>query len=233
MGTANAHLTARAATFAARRTAGHVPAALGRGGTCQADCPRDRHEPRRRRRRPQAVAQRPGFSPALAAGPAPHRQAREGDGGVSTRVAACAGQGAAGLGISLYGLEHRTPADAPEQAHRPHRQPRLAAPPGPPRGFYRRPTQTHAAWEAERGPVQTGQKSPESAKKGASEPNALLELWFADASEFELLPHVVRCWMRKGQQKQVKTPGKNRRLAAFGALGYGHHAGGLFLHHTQ
>src|SRR3989442_129608 len=49
----------------------------------------------------------------------------------------------------------------------------------------------------------------------------------------ELLPHVVRCWMRKGQQKQVKTPGKNRRLAAFGALGYGHHAGGLFLHHTQ
>ncbi len=39
--------------------------------------------------------------------------------------------------------------------------------------------------------------------------------------------------MRKGRQKQVKTPGKNRRLAAFGALGYGHHASGLFLHHTQ
>jgi hypothetical protein len=39
--------------------------------------------------------------------------------------------------------------------------------------------------------------------------------------------------MRKGEQKQVKTPGRNRRLAAFGALGYGHHAGGLFLHHTQ
>lgn len=39
--------------------------------------------------------------------------------------------------------------------------------------------------------------------------------------------------MRKGQQKQVKTPGKNRRLAAFGAMGYGTHAGGLFLHHTQ
>lgn len=39
--------------------------------------------------------------------------------------------------------------------------------------------------------------------------------------------------MRKGQQTQVKTPGKNRRLAAFGAIGYGYHAGGLFLHHTQ
>lgn len=47
------------------------------------------------------------------------------------------------------------------------------------------------------------------------------------------MPHVVRCWMRKGEQKQVRTPGKNRRLAAFGALGYGHHAGGLFLHYTQ
>jgi transposase len=31
----------------------------------------------------------------------------------------------------------------------------------------------------------------------------------------------------------VRTPGKNKRLAAFGALGYGYHAGGLFLHHAQ
>jgi transposase len=60
--------------------------------------------------------------------------------------------------------------------------------------------------------------------------NASYELWYADASEFELLPHLVRCWMPKGRQRAVKTPGKNRKLAAFGACCFGQ---GLFLHHTQ
>ena len=36
--------------------------------------------------------------------------------------------------------------------------------------------------------------------------------------------------MPKGKQPAVRTPGKNRRLAAFGAFCYGR---GLFLHHTQ
>lgn len=36
--------------------------------------------------------------------------------------------------------------------------------------------------------------------------------------------------MRKGHQRAVKTPGKNRKIAAFGALCYGC---GLFLHNTQ
>jgi transposase len=36
--------------------------------------------------------------------------------------------------------------------------------------------------------------------------------------------------MPKGRQLAVKTPGKNKKLAAFGALCYGR---GLFLHHTQ
>lgn len=36
--------------------------------------------------------------------------------------------------------------------------------------------------------------------------------------------------MRCGQQEEVRTPGKNKKLAAFGALGYGR---GLFWHHTQ
>jgi transposase len=36
--------------------------------------------------------------------------------------------------------------------------------------------------------------------------------------------------MPRGRQLAVKTPGKNRKLAAFGALGYGC---GTFLHHTQ
>lgn len=36
--------------------------------------------------------------------------------------------------------------------------------------------------------------------------------------------------MPRGEQRAVKTPGKNRRLAAFGALRYGH---GVFLPHAQ
>jgi transposase len=36
--------------------------------------------------------------------------------------------------------------------------------------------------------------------------------------------------MPRGRQLKVRTPGKNRRLAAFGAWCYGR---GLFLHHTQ
>ncbi len=36
--------------------------------------------------------------------------------------------------------------------------------------------------------------------------------------------------MRCGKQLAVKTPGKNRKVAAFGALCYGR---GLFIHHTQ
>jgi transposase len=55
-------------------------------------------------------------------------------------------------------------------------------------------------------------------------------LWYADATEFDLLPHVARCWMRRGRQTKVPTPGKNRTVAAFGAVCYGR---GLFLHYTQ
>lgn len=36
--------------------------------------------------------------------------------------------------------------------------------------------------------------------------------------------------MRPGRQLKVPTPGKNRKVAAFGAVCYGR---GLFLHHTQ
>jgi hypothetical protein len=47
---------------------------------------------------------------------------------------------------------------------------------------------------------------------------------------FDLLPHLARCWMPRGRQRKVKTPGKNRKVAAFGAVCYGR---GSFLHHTQ
>ena len=62
------------------------------------------------------------------------------------------------------------------------------------------------------------------------QPGATYELWYADATQFQLLPHLARCWMRPGQQVKVPTPGKNRKVAAFGAVCYGR---GLFLHHTQ
>ena len=45
-----------------------------------------------------------------------------------------------------------------------------------------------------------------------------------------LHPHLVRCWMRRGRQRQVKAPGKNQKVTVFGAIGYGR---GLFVHHTQ
>ena len=61
-------------------------------------------------------------------------------------------------------------------------------------------------------------------------PGAAYELWYADATQFELLPHLARCWMRPGRQMKVPTPGKNRKVAAFGAICYGR---GLFLHHTR
>ena len=40
----------------------------------------------------------------------------------------------------------------------------------------------------------------------------------------------MRGWRPKGRQLKVKTPGKNQKVAAFGAVCYGC---GTFLHHTQ
>jgi transposase len=62
------------------------------------------------------------------------------------------------------------------------------------------------------------------------EANASFELWYADATEFDLLPHLVRCWMRKGRQRAVNTPGKNKKVAGFGAFCYGKD---LFLYQVQ
>jgi transposase len=55
-------------------------------------------------------------------------------------------------------------------------------------------------------------------------------LWYADATEFDLLPHLARCWMPRGRQTKVPTPGKNRTVAAFGAVCYGR---GLFVFYTR
>lgn len=60
-------------------------------------------------------------------------------------------------------------------------------------------------------------------------PQAGYELWYADESECHLHPYLARCWMKKGRQLKVQSPGKNRKVV-FGAWCFGR---GLFVHHTQ
>jgi len=116
------------------------------------------------------------------------------------------------------------------QAHGHHlgRQPPAAT--GPRARLRRRPPQAHAGRQTRRAGIPPNPTTIAAAKKGAIKADATFELWYADATEFDLLPHLVRCWMPKAEQRAVRTPGKNRKLAAFGALCYGC---GLFLHHTQ
>jgi transposase len=61
-------------------------------------------------------------------------------------------------------------------------------------------------------------------------PDADYELWFQDEAEFHLHPYLTAMWMLRGHQKRVPAPGRNRKVAVFGAWGYGH---GLFRYHTQ
>jgi len=56
------------------------------------------------------------------------------------------------------------------------------------------------------------------------------ELWYQDESEFHLHPHLTRAWMPRGRQMRVRSPGRNRKMTAFGAWRYGH---GSLLYHTQ
>jgi hypothetical protein len=56
------------------------------------------------------------------------------------------------------------------------------------------------------------------------------ELWFQDEAEFHLHPYLTAAWMRRGHQQRVPAPGRNRKIAVFGAWCYGR---GLFRHHTQ
>lgn len=61
-------------------------------------------------------------------------------------------------------------------------------------------------------------------------PQADYELWYLDESEFHLHPYLARCWMKKGRQLAVNSPGKNKKLVAFGAWCFGR---GILVHHTQ
>src|SRR5207302_802443 len=112
--------------------------------------------------------------------------------------------------------------------HRPLRQPPAAT--GARARLRLWPAQAHAGGQTRPAGIPPGQTATAAAKKGANKANASFELWYADATTFDLLPHLVSCWMPRGKQRAVKTPGKNRKIAAFGALCY---RCGSFLHHTQ
>ncbi|NPV52464.1 MAG: IS630 family transposase [Firmicutes bacterium] len=43
-------------------------------------------------------------------------------------------------------------------------------------------------------------------------------VFFQDESYCQLLPNVRSCWMRRGQQKEIITPGTNKRVSVYGAL---------------
>lgn len=61
-------------------------------------------------------------------------------------------------------------------------------------------------------------------------PGARYELWYADASEVGLWPHLARGGRRRGRQRAVRTPGRNQKLTVFGAFCCGR---GLFRWCTQ
>jgi transposase len=52
----------------------------------------------------------------------------------------------------------------------------------------------------------------------ASWPEADFELWYADATRFELLPVASSMWRRRGSTRWIPTPGKNLRVAVCGAI---------------
>ncbi|HHY45721.1 MAG TPA: IS630 family transposase [Firmicutes bacterium] len=43
-------------------------------------------------------------------------------------------------------------------------------------------------------------------------------VFYMDECHCQLLPNVRSCWMRRGQQKEVITPGTNERVTVYGAL---------------
>ena len=170
------------------------------------DCAGDRLEPRCDQRHPPTLAAAPV---ALAAGSAALGPATAGHARVPQAIAAGIASNSLGLWIRLYRLEHRPAGHIPAADHRHWHQPQLATPPGHPGGLCHWPAQAHAQEQARPAEIPAGQGTARGPKKGALRANASYELWYADATEFELLPHLARCWMRRGQQREVKTPGQS------------------------
>lgn len=47
-----------------------------------------------------------------------------------------------------------------------------------------------------------------------------IHLLFEDEVDLNLLPGVIRCWTRRGQQRKVPTPGQNVKRYGFGAVNF-------------
>jgi transposase len=47
-----------------------------------------------------------------------------------------------------------------------------------------------------------------------------IQLYYADEMDVALLPTISGCWMRRGQQTQVFTPGQNAKRYVFGAVNF-------------
>lgn len=58
------------------------------------------------------------------------------------------------------------------------------------------------------------------------------ELWYADATRFDLLPVTRSMWRRRGSRLALQTPGTNVRVGVVGAIGYPHQ-NCLFTHQPQ
>lgn len=71
---------------------------------------------------------------------------------------------------------------------------------------------------AESGRYETGAEGTQATEKGALDPEADYELWFADGVRFELLPVTTYTYRERGRPLRIPTPGKNARVAVCGAM---------------
>src|SRR4051812_40680492 len=207
--------------------AGGVPAPVGGRGAGDGHRPGPGAERGRRHRCPPPVA---AAKAAVRPGPAPVRPAPAGRGRVPAGTSAGDAGRPAAVRVRVHRLERRPAGRVPAAADRHPAGGHPAPAAGAAGGVRGRPACPYPAGQAGRGGARAGPPPPGPAKKGALKPGSAYELWYADATEFDLLPHLARCWMPRGRQAKVPTPGKNRTVAAFGAVCYGK---GLFVHHTR
>jgi hypothetical protein len=45
-------------------------------------------------------------------------------------------------------------------------------------------------------------------------------LLYEDEVDLNLLPGVIRCWTKRGQQRKILTPGQNQKRYGFGAVNF-------------
>lgn len=81
------------------------------------------------------------------------------------------------------------------------------------------PNPPPAAWRT-RGKKARAARRLRSLQRAALRPGADFELWYADATRFDLLPVTRSLWRLRGTRLTLPTPGKNVRVGVVGALHY-------------